>query len=46
MNVMTEHETPRVEALIDGVMKDYPGLSVSAQSKYYEEVHQHLAPLA
>lgn len=40
------HGTPRVEALIDRVMAQYKGISPASQAKYYEEVHQHLAPLA
>lgn len=36
----------RVEALIDRVMAEHPGLGVTAQARYYEDVHQHLAPLA
>lgn len=43
---MNQNDTPRVEAVIDKVMAEHPGLGVSAQAKYYEEVHQHLAPLA
>ncbi|WP_070106459.1 hypothetical protein [Burkholderia plantarii] len=38
--------SPRVDELIAGVMKRFPGVSASAQARYYEEVHQHLAPLA
>ncbi|AJW99614.1 gp38 domain protein [Burkholderia gladioli] len=38
--------SPRVDELITGVMKRFPGVSASAQARYYEEVHQHLAPLA
>ena len=36
----------RVDALIDRVMKQFPGVSALAQARYYEEVHQELAPLA
>lgn len=36
----------RVDALIDRVMKQFPGVSAFAQARYYEEVHQELAPLA
>lgn len=39
-------DTPRVEAVIDKVMVEHPGLGDDARAKYYEEVHQHLAPLA
>ncbi|WP_186125983.1 hypothetical protein [Burkholderia gladioli] len=38
--------SPRVDKLITDVMKRFPGESRSAQARYYEEVHQHLAPLA
>lgn len=38
--------TERVDALIDRVMKVFPGVSASAQARYYEAVHQELAPLA
>lgn len=37
---------PRVEACIDAVMAKYSNHSTSSQAKYYEEVHQDLAPLA
>ena len=43
---MNLNDTPRVDALIDGVMEQYPCVSRSAQAEYYEEVHKHLAPLA
>jgi hypothetical protein len=49
---MTVHEmaeasgAPRVEECIAGVMKRFPGTSKLAQARYYEEVHQELAPLA
>lgn len=39
-------KSPQVDALIHRVMSNYPGISASAQSAYYEVVHQHLAPLA
>jgi len=39
-------DTPRVEALIDRVMKEHPSVSKTAQAIYYEAVHQELAPLA
>lgn len=38
--------TPRVEACIDAVMARYPRTGPVSQAKYYEEVHQHLGPLA
>lgn len=38
-------DTPKTDALIHRVMRQYPGVSASAQAKYYEEVHQELAPL-
>lgn len=37
---------PRVEACIDAVMAKYPRTGPVSQAKYYEEVHQHLGPLA
>lgn len=37
---------PRVEAVIDAVMERYPGTGPAAQLRYYEAVHQELAPLA
>lgn len=43
---LLDSDTPRVEAVIDKVMAEYPGLSVRAQAKFYEEVHQELAPLS
>jgi len=39
-------ESPRVEACIEEVMKRFPGISASSQSRYFEAVHQELAPLA
>ena len=39
-------DTPRVDALIAKVTEAHPGISRTAQAEYYEEVHQHLAPLA
>lgn len=38
--------SPRVDALIERVMQAHPGFGVSAQARYYEAVHQELAPLA
>ncbi|WP_186195643.1 helix-turn-helix domain-containing protein [Burkholderia gladioli] len=38
--------SPRVDELIAGVMKRFPGQSRAAQARYFEEVHQHLGPLA
>ena len=40
------NNTPRVEAVIDQVMAKHPNIGPGAQAKYYEEVHQQLAPLA
>ena len=37
---------PRVEACIDAVMERFPTLGGRADSRYYEAVHQELAPLA
>lgn len=37
---------PRVEACIEAVMAKYPRTGPVSQAKYYEEVHQHLGPLA
>jgi hypothetical protein len=39
-------KTPRVEACIESVMRRFPGSSPSSQARYFEEVHQHLGPLA
>lgn len=39
-------DTPRVEAVIDKVIAEHPGLGDAARARYFEEVHQHLAPLA
>jgi len=38
--------SPRVEAVITAVMKQYPGESKAALARYFEAVHQVLAPLA
>lgn len=38
-------DAPITNALIERVMKAFPGVSTAAQAKYYEEVHQELAPL-
>jgi len=38
--------TPRVEACIAEVMAHYPGETPAALSRYFEAVHQELAPLA
>jgi hypothetical protein len=38
--------SPRVDALIEKVMQEHPGFGVSTQARYYEAVHQELAPLA
>lgn len=39
-------KTPRVDALIDRMMELYFGVSTDAQIRYYENVHQELAPLS
>lgn len=39
-------QTPRVETLIDRYQTRFPGTSKSALARYFEEVHQGLAPLA
>lgn len=41
-------DAPRVEALIASVMARHPGIDVSPKraARYFEEVHQELAPLA
>lgn len=36
----------RVDTLIQRVMARHPGTSASQDAKYYEDVHQELAPLA
>ena len=38
--------TPRVEECIGAIMARHPGTSERALCKYFEEVHQVLAPLA
>jgi hypothetical protein len=38
--------TPRVEKCIESVMARHGGTSERALGKYFEEVHQYLAPLA
>lgn len=38
--------TKTVDALIERVQKQYPGQSPSAQARYFDAVHQELAPLA
>lgn len=38
--------TQRVEAVIEKVMAEHPGVSTKAQAAYYEAVNQELAPLA
>lgn len=35
-----------VDQLIQRVMEEHPGQSASAQARYFEAVHQELAPLA
>lgn len=39
-------DTPRVTACICSVMRRHRGLSDKADARYYEAVHQELAPLA
>ena len=39
-------QAPLVEACIHRVMKKYPGQSPAALARYFEAVHQELAPLA
>lgn len=39
-------ESPRVDALIEAAMARYKGHGTLAQARYYEAVHQELAPLA
>ena len=41
-----DSKTPRVSACIQKVMRKFPGTSKTEQARYYEEVHQELAPLA
>ncbi len=38
--------SPKTEALIECVMARFPGSSISASARYYEAVHQELAPFA
>lgn len=38
--------SPRVEACIAEVMARHPGTTPAAQARYFEAVHQELAPLA
>ena len=38
--------TPRVDAVIAAVMAQHPGHSPAAQARYFDAVHQELAPLA
>ncbi|RRW98960.1 hypothetical protein [Pandoraea apista] len=39
-------DSPRVEACITEVMQKHPGESKASLAKYFEAVHQELAPLA
>jgi hypothetical protein len=39
-------DTPRVEAVIAQTMRRFPCVSPAAQARYFEAVHQELAPLA
>jgi hypothetical protein len=41
-----QRDTPRVEACIDAAMARNPGRSKIDQARYFEDVHQDLAPLA
>lgn len=38
--------SPKTDALIDEVMTRFPGTSPSASARYFEAVHQELAPFA
>jgi hypothetical protein len=46
MSKQLTFDTPRVEAVIERTMKRFPGIGPAAQARYYEAVHQELAPLA
>lgn len=39
-------DTPRVDGVIELVMRKYPGLGGASRARYFEAVHQELAPLA
>ncbi|WP_175762250.1 hypothetical protein [Burkholderia anthina] len=39
-------KAPRVESLIEQYKRRFPGISKASQARYFEEVHQALAPLA
>lgn len=41
-----ESKTPRVDGLLASAMKRYAGTGAKAIARYFEEVHQELAPLA
>jgi hypothetical protein len=41
-----QRDTPRVEACIDAAMARNPGRSKIDQARYFEDVHQDVAPLA
>ena len=41
-----DSKSPRVDDVIEVTMKRFPGVSASAQARYYEAVHQELTPLA
>lgn len=43
---LADPESPRVEEVIRKMMKRFPGIGKASQARYYEEVHQELAPLA
>lgn len=42
---MTTTTSPRTDDLIAKVMREYPGDTPRALAKYFEAVHQELAPL-
>lgn len=46
IDVFEATTTPRVDGCIGAVMKLHPGHSPAAVAKYFEAVHQELAPLA
>lgn len=45
-NQDTPNNTPRVDDLINRMMEKYSGVGAQAQARYYEAVHQELAPFA
>lgn len=38
-------DSPRTDLLIAQVMEKYPGQTPAAQARYFEAVHQEIAPL-